>query len=58
MKYWKYILVYVDDVFAISTKLYFTMEHIEEKFKMRGEKMYLPDMYLSALLTQSEGEDG
>ena len=56
--YWEYVLVYVDDVLAISEHPKTTMQSIQSKFKLKGDKIEPPEMYLGALLSQFENEDG
>ena len=58
MKYWEYVLVYVDNILAINTKPRSTMELIQKKFKLKGNKIKPPDIYLGALLSQFENQNG
>ena len=58
MKYWEYVLVHVNNVLAISTKPRSTMELIQKKFKLKGDKIEPPDIYLGALISQFENQDG
>ena len=46
--YYEYVLFYVDDVLCISNDPICTMEVIQAKFKLKGEKIEEPDMYLGA----------
>ena len=58
MKYWEYVLVYVDDVLCVSANPMATMHDIQLKFKLKGDKIESPDTYLGAQLSQFENEDG
>ena len=57
MKYWEYVLVYVDDVLCVSANPMATMHDIQLKFKLKGDKIESPDTYLGAQLSQFENED-
>ena len=46
--YYEYVLCYVDDVLCISNDPICTMEVIQANFKLKGEKIEEPDMYLGA----------
>ena len=44
--YYEYVLCYVDDVICISDDPIRTMKGIQVKFKLKGDKIEEPDMYL------------
>ena len=57
--YWEYVLCYVDDVLAIHEDPRITLGLIMEKnFKLKGDKMDEPEMYLGAQLSKMDNEDG
>jgi Reverse transcriptase (RNA-dependent DNA polymerase) len=49
-EYYEYILVYVDDIFAISNNPKQAMDQIQELFKFKNDEVKTPDMYLGAKL--------
>ena len=49
-EYYEYILVYVDDILAISHDPKTVMKHIQANFKFKDNKVEPPDMYLGAKL--------
>ena len=49
-EYYEYILVYVDDILAISTKAIEVMNEIQEKFKFKKNKIAPPEIYLGGRL--------
>ena len=53
-EYYEYVLVYVDDCMAISMDAIGVLKEIQETFKLKGDKMEKPDMYLGARLEQME----
>jgi hypothetical protein len=57
-KYWEMILCYVDDVLAISDNPEKTLKGIQSKFKLKDDKMEVPDTYLGADLSEMDNEDG
>ena len=56
-KYWEMILCYVDDVLAISHNPKKALEGIQKKFKLKDDKMEIPDNYLRADLSQMDNVD-
>ena len=57
-KYWEMILCYVDDVLAINENPSTTLERIKGKFRLKNDKMDVPDNYLGADLSRLDNEDG
>lgn len=53
-EYYEMVLVYVDDIFAISDKPKVTLEQIQEDFKFKDGKMEPPDVYLGSTLENKE----
>ena len=51
-RYYEYILVYVDDIIAISHKAKEVMEEITSTFKFKNDKIIPPDTYLGAKLKE------
>ena len=51
-KYWEYVLTYVDDVLCISNNPKDTMDGIQNKFKLKDDKIEEPSVYLGASLTK------
>ena len=49
-KYYEYILVYVDDILAISEKATDVMKEIQEKFKFKKNNISPPEIYLGGRL--------
>jgi len=59
MKYWKYLLCYVDDILSISEKPLNTLKAIRNKnFKFKDDKMDKPEVYLGADLSLMDNEEG
>ena len=56
--YWEMILCYVDDCLAINENPSATLGRIKEKFKLKNDKMQVPDNYLGADLSRLDNEDG
>ena len=48
--YYKYILVYVDDIITVSHKALAVMKEISDVFKFKNDKMSDPETYLGAKL--------
>ena len=46
--YYEYLICYVDDVIFISDDPLHTMKCVQPKFKLKGDKIEEPDMYLGA----------
>ena len=57
-EYWEYVLCYVDDVLSISDKPMSTMKQIQQKFKLKNDKIEEPTSYLGADLSKMENQDG
>ena len=53
-EYYEYVLVYVDDCISISMDAVGVLKEIQETFKLKGDKMDPPDMYLGARLELME----
>mgnify|MGYP003326537431 FL=1 len=51
-EYYEYVLVYVDDILALSVDPTTIMENIQQRFKFKNNKVDPPDMYLGARLKQ------
>ena len=49
-EYYEYILVYVDDIIAVSMKAREVMDKISTKFKFKNDKVSEPEVYLGAKL--------
>ena len=47
-KYWEYVLIYVDDILAISEDLMRTMEFLQSKYTLKDGTVKEPDTYLGA----------
>ena len=47
-EYYEMVLVYVDDIFAISDSPTKTLEQIQEEFKFKNDEIAPPDMYLGS----------
>ena len=52
------ILCYVDNVLAISETPMKTIEGINAVFKLKGDKVEVPDMYLGESIPKVETADG
>ena len=48
LKYWEYVLLYLDYVLCISDKPIHTMKGIQSNFKLKDDKVDKTDVYLSA----------
>ena len=57
-QYYEYVLTYVDDVLCVSHDPMSTMKGIQEKFKLKDDKIEEPDVYLGASLTKINNESG
>ena len=55
-KYYEYVLCYVDDVLCISHHPENTMNGIKETFKLKGDKVEEPTVYLGAEITKMSNE--
>ena len=51
-------LCYIDDVLVITAELMKTMDGIRAVFNLKGDKAKNPDMYLGALLSELETDNG
>lgn len=49
-EYYEMVLVYVDDIFAISHQPKHTLEQIQVEFKFKNDEIAPPDMYLGSKL--------
>ena len=56
--YHEYVLCYVDDVLCISDEPIHAMKVIQVKFKLKGEKIEEPDIYLGAEFSKITNVDG
>jgi Reverse transcriptase (RNA-dependent DNA polymerase) len=56
--YYEYILTYVDDILCISMDPMKSMVHIQQKFKLKGNKIEPPSLYLGATLSQLTTSNG
>ena len=56
LEYYEYILCYVDDVLCISHNPRKLMKRIQKKFKLKDNKIELPDVYLGATLANMKLE--
>ena len=57
-RYWEYILCYVDYILCISHDHKKSMQMIQNKFKLKDDKMEPPQTYLGATITQMDNVDG
>ena len=57
VKYWGYVLCYVDDVLSINFDPMSTMKGIKAKFKLKGDKIEEPDTYLGANISKMDNEN-
>ena len=59
-KYYKYIMCYVNDILSVSLDAKSISQSLQGQFKLKGNKIEPPDMYLGAQLgtMQVEGNDG
>jgi hypothetical protein len=57
-QYYEYLLAYVDDLLCISYYPMKTMKRIQDKFKLKGDKIESPTDYLGAVLGKMETEGG
>ena len=59
-EYYEYIMCYVDDILSISLDAKSIFRSLQGQFKLKGNKIEPPDMYLGAQLgtMQVEGNDG
>ena len=51
-EYYKYILVYVDDLLAISSDARLVILEVAEKFKLKKDKIDQPEIYLGGRLAK------
>ena len=59
-EYYKYIMCYVDDILSVSHDAKSILQSLQEQFKLKGDKIEPPDMYLGAQLgtMQVKGNEG
>ena len=57
-KYYEYVLCYVDDVLSISNDPMETMKGIQNKFKLKDDKIEEPTSYLGAQLSKMTNVEG
>ena len=57
-KYWEYILCYVDNILSASHDPKGTMKLIQNKFKLKNDKMDPPKTYLGATLSKIDNTGG
>jgi hypothetical protein len=59
VKYWEYVLIYVDDILVISHDPQTTMDALSEKYTLKAGSVKEPDSYLGAEIKQwkIEGSD-
>lgn len=57
-KYYSYILLYVDDVLAISHDAMSSLREIDKYFHMKPDSIGDPDIYLGAKLRQNQLDNG
>ena len=59
-EYYKYIMCYVDDILSVSLDTKSISQSLQGQFKLKGNKIEPPDMYLGTQLgtMQVEGNDG
>ena len=57
-KYYEYVLCYVDDVLSISNDPMATMKGIQNKFKLKDDKIEEPTSYLGAQLSKMTNVEG
>ena len=54
--YYEHVLVYVDDVLSISDQPMTTMKGLQNRFKLKDDKIEEPDIYLGASLSKMLNE--
>ena len=57
-EYYEMVLWYVDDKLTISDMPMRTMDGIRSVFKLKDDKVEVPDVYLGTMLSQVETETG
>ena len=59
-KYYEYIMCYIDDILSVSHDAKSILQSLQGQFKLKGDKIEPPDIYLGAQLgtTQVEGNEG
>ena len=55
---YEYVLLFVDDVICIINDQLHTIKGIQSKFKLKGDKIEEPDMYLDTELSNITNVDG
>ena len=59
-EYYEYIMCYIDDILSVSHDTKSILQSLQGQFKLKGDKIEPPDMYLGAQLgtMQVEGNNG
>ena len=59
-EYYEYIMCYIDDILSVSHDTKSILQSLQGQFKLKGDKIEPPDMYLGAQLRtmQVEGNNG
>ena len=59
-EYYKYIMCYIDDILSVSHDAKSILQSLQGQFKLNGDKIEPPDMYLGAQLgtMQVNGNEG
>ena len=59
-EYYKYIMCYIDDILSVSHDAKSILQSLQGQFKLKGDKIEPPDMYLGTQLgtMQVEGNEG
>jgi hypothetical protein len=57
VKYWEYVLIYVDDILVVSHDPQTTMNVLSEKYTLKAGSVKEPDSYLGAEIRQWKIED-
>ena len=57
-RYYEYMLCYVDDILAIGIDPEVTIMGLKQVFKLKGDKAFVPSMYLGATLAQVDSPFG
>ncbi|KAI2513326.1 Reverse transcriptase (RNA-dependent DNA polymerase) [Fragilaria crotonensis] len=51
-QYYEYVLMYVDDILAISSDAAAILKDVQSTFKFKNDKIELPEFYLGAKLQE------
>ena len=59
-EYYEYIMCYINDIVSVSLDAKYILQSLQGQFKLKGDKIEPPDMYLGTQLgtMQVEGNDG